>query len=256
MRVSLVALPGIPLIAPGDSLADILHRCLEETGAGLESGDILVVAQKIVSKAEGRYVDLEGVQVSERARSLAAEVDKDPRLVELILSESTRVVRHRPGVLIVAHRLGPVMANAGIDQSNVGEGGRGERVLLLPADPDDSARRLRRDLRRLTAVDVGVIINDSVGRPWRRGTVGLALGVAGVAAVVDHRQEEDLFGRPLRVTEVGLADEIASAASMVMGQGGEGTPAVLVRGVVQGRGRAEGWRASTLLRDESEDLFR
>jgi len=212
-----------------------------------------VLAQKIVSKAEGRYVDLATVTPSPRAGKIAAETDKDPRLVELILEDSRRVVRQRPGVLIVEHRLGYVMANAGIDRSNVDPGMGAEPVLLLPRDPDGSAAELRRRLAARYGAAPAVIIADSFGRAWRRGTVGIALGAAGLPSMQDYRGRPDLFGRPLRITETGFADEIAAAASLLMGQADEGQPAVLVRGLAWSGGDAP---ASALVRPAAEDLFR
>jgi coenzyme F420-0:L-glutamate ligase/coenzyme F420-1:gamma-L-glutamate ligase len=214
---------------------------------------VLVVAQKIVSKAEGRYVDVTTVEPSERAIALAAEVDKDPRFVEVVLSESKRVVRHRPGLLIVEHRLGFVMANAGIDHSNLPTQVGGERVLLLPQNPDGSALALRTELVDTFGTEISVIICDSFGRAWRKGTVGIALGAAGLPALIDMRGQPDLFGRELLVTETGFADEIAAAAGLLMGQADEAVPMVLVRGL--------GWSApevpaAALIRPAEHDLFR
>jgi coenzyme F420-0:L-glutamate ligase / coenzyme F420-1:gamma-L-glutamate ligase len=245
----LTPLPGIPMIAAGDDLAAIILAALQQSGRMLASGDVLVLAQKIVSKAEGRNVDLRTVTPSPRAMALAQETQKDPRVVELILSESTDVLRHRPGVLIVAHRLGLVLANAGIDRSNVG----GDDVLLLPHDPDRSCAELRRAIGTAAGVDVGVMIIDSIGRAWRNGTIGTAIGVAGLPGLLDLRGTPDLFGRALETTEVGLADELAAAASLVMGQAGEGTPVVLARGL--GYGRRDG-TAQELIRAREKDLFR
>ena len=218
-----------------------------------EPGDVLVVAQKIVSKAEGRYVDVTTVEPSDRAIALAAEVDKDPRFVEVVLSESKRVVRHRPGLLIVEHRLGFVMANAGIDHSNVAPDDGSERVLLLPLDPDGSALALQQQLAARSGKRIAVIISDSFGRPWRRGTVGIALGAAGLPAVIDWRGQPDLFGRKLEVTETGFADEIAAAASLVQGQAAEATPIVLVRGLSWSAPEAP---AAAIVRPPEHDLFR
>ncbi len=251
--LELVALPGIPLVAPGDDLAALILDGLTAAARALSSGDVLLIAQKIVSKAEGRYVDLRQVEPTARARELAARTHKDPRLVELILSESTEVLRERVGLLVVVHRLGVVLANAGIDASNVEQADGSERVLLLPKDPDASCRDLRTELRRRTGAEVGVIINDSLGRAWRHGTVGVALGAAGVPAVLDLRGRLDLFRRPLTATDVGLADELAAAASLLQGQADEGTPVVLVRGLGIAGG-VEG--AASLLRAEDEDAFR
>jgi coenzyme F420-0:L-glutamate ligase/coenzyme F420-1:gamma-L-glutamate ligase len=251
--VALVPLAGIKLVEPGDDLAAIAVAAFAANGIVPETGDVLVVAQKIVSKAEGRYVDVTTVEPSERAVALAAEVDKDPRFVEVVLSESRRVVRHRPGLLIVEHRLGFVMANAGIDHSNLPPGHGAERVLLLPQDPDGSARALREGLAAALGADIAVIICDSFGRPWRKGTVGVALGAAGLPALIDMRGHPDLFERELLVTETGFADEIAAAAGLLMGQADEAVPMVLVRGL--------GWSApevpaAALIRPAEHDLFR
>jgi coenzyme F420-0:L-glutamate ligase / coenzyme F420-1:gamma-L-glutamate ligase len=248
-----VALPDIPLVQPGADLAALIARALEAAGYDLADGDVLVVAQKIVSKAEGRAVDLASVEPGERARKLAAEVGKDPRLVEVILSEAARVVRTGSNVLIVEHRLGFILANAGVDQSNVDPASGREPVLLLPENPDESAARLRHALAVRFGREIAVVINDSFGRPWRLGTTGTALGVAGLPALVDLRGQPDLFGRPLRVTEVGFADEIAAAASLLMGQSDEARPVVLMRGL---RWNAPANPASHLLRSPDEDLFR
>ena len=251
--LELVALPGIPLVAPGDDLAALILDAIEVAGRRLLDGDVLVVAQKIVSKVEGRYIDLRDVEPSPRAKELAIRTDKDARMVDLILAESTEVLRERPGLLVVVHKLGMVLANAGIDASNVDQDGPSERVLLLPEDPDGSCRRLREELRRRAGVDVGVVMNDSLGRAWRNGTVGVALGAAGLRALEDLRGRVDLFGRPLAVTQVGAADELAAAASLLQGQADEGKPVVLVRGLdvdeVPGG-------AATLIRPEMEDMFR
>jgi coenzyme F420-0:L-glutamate ligase / coenzyme F420-1:gamma-L-glutamate ligase len=246
----LTAVPGIPMIAAGDDLAAIIVKALRDADLALAAGDVLVLAQKIVSKVEGRSVDLATVTPSPRAVMLAKETGKDACVVELILAESTEVLRHRPGVLIVAHKLGLVLANAGIDRSNVD--GR-ERVLLLPRDPDRSCAELRRAIAAGTGVEAGVVIIDSIGRAWRNGTIGTAIGVAGLPGLLDLRGTPDLFGRPLETTEVGLADELAAAASLVMGQAGEGTPVVLARGL--GYGRRDG-TARELVRAREKDLFR
>jgi len=251
-RLALHALEGLPLVAPGDDLAALLAGALREASITPEDGDILVVAQKVVSKAEGRLVDLDGVEPSPRACELAQEVGKDARLVEVILRESTEVVRHKKDVLIVAHRLGFVMANAGVDQSNVGHG-TCSRVLLLPCAPDASAARIKARLEREFGVEMGVVINDSFGRPWRNGVVGVALGAAGIPALWNLVGAPDLFGRPMRVTEVALADQIASAASLLMGEADEGLPAVHIRGLTWA---ADPVPASSLVRPREMDMFR
>jgi coenzyme F420-0:L-glutamate ligase/coenzyme F420-1:gamma-L-glutamate ligase len=252
--LQLVALEGIGEVRPGDDLGTRLAAALKRNDLQLRDGDVLVLAQKIVSKAEGRYVALAGVAPSARALELGARCDKDPRLVELILREAREVLRAVPGILIVEDRRGLVLANAGIDRSNVeAEADGGERVLLLPADPDESAARLRTRLKALVGADVGVIINDSIGRAWRLGTVGTAIGAAGLPALFDRRGEPDLQGRELKITQVGLADELAAAASALMGQAAEGRPAVLVRG---GDWPRSDGRARDLLRPRERDLFR
>jgi len=251
---SLIALSDLPLIKPGDDLAALLAVGLERRiGKLLSAGDVLVVAQKIVSKAEGRYVDLARVEPGAEAERLARETDKDPRLVQVILDESRRVVRHRPGVLIVEHRLGYVMANAGVDRSNVDPAMGEEPVLLLPRDPDASAASLRDKLAAYFGITPAVIISDSFGRAWRSGTTGIALGAAGLPSLIDMRGHDDLYGRTLRVTEIGYADEIAAAASLLMGQADEAHPAVLLRGLMWS---AQSRPAKALIRAAEEDLFR
>lgn len=251
--VSLFALPGLPLVEPGDDLAALLVAALGEAGLALAGGDILVVAQKVVSKAEGRYVELDQVVPSERALELARQVGKDPRHVEVVLSEADEVVKVGPHVIVVAHRLGFVMANAGIDESNIPHGDGGGRVLLLPSDPDGAAADLKRRLDAACGAEIGVIINDSFGRPWRNGVTGVAIGAAGVPSLVDRVGSQDLFGRIMKVTEVATADELAAAASLLMGQGAEGLPAVLIRGF---RSDAPHRPAASLLRSRERDMFR
>jgi coenzyme F420-0:L-glutamate ligase / coenzyme F420-1:gamma-L-glutamate ligase len=254
--LTLTALSGIGEIAPGDDLAGILGAALGRLFGPARSGElprpagVLVIAQKVLSKAEGRYVALDTVTVSARAAQLATLTRKDPRLVELILSESVEVLRAKPDVLIVRHRLGYVMANAGIDRSNVGGH---ERVLLLPRDPDGSAATLRRALEERYGIVAGLIVSDSFGRPWRKGVTNVALGAAGVPALINRRGEPDRNGRRLEVTEVALADQIASAAGLLMGEGAEGLPAVWVSGMAWA---APPVPARSLLRPIEEDLFR
>lgn len=250
-----VALAGFPLVGPGDDLVALIGGRLAACGEVLRDGDVVAVSQKIVSKAEGRRVALRDVVPGEEARRLAAVTGKDPRLVELILSQSERVVRAVAGVLIVRHRLGHVMANAGIDFSNVEPGGEGEgdeTALLLPADPDASAERLRAGLERAHDRRLAVVVVDSFGRPWRMGTTGVAIGVAGMPALVDLRGRADLFGRLLKVTETAVADQVAAAASLLMGEAAEGRPVVVLSGL--------GWdaqpgAAAALPRPVDRDLF-
>jgi coenzyme F420-0:L-glutamate ligase/coenzyme F420-1:gamma-L-glutamate ligase len=252
-ELRLIALPDFPQVERGDDLAAFTADALTRAGLALRTDDVLVFAQKVISKAEGRRIDLAEVVPSAEALELAQVVHKDPRLVELVLRESRRVVRSATDVLIVEHRLGFIMANAGIDQSNVADPGRGDFALLLPEDPDASAERLRDRLRTLTGCEAGIVISDSFGRPWRVGTVGVAIGCAGFPATLDLRGQPDLYGRPLRITVVGHADEIASAASVLMGQGCEARPVILVRGLAL---RAPHQPASALLRPSQQDLFR
>jgi coenzyme F420-0:L-glutamate ligase / coenzyme F420-1:gamma-L-glutamate ligase len=251
--LALIAIPGLPMIRPGDDLAELVGAAMAAAGIAPMDGDILVVAQKVVSKAEDRFVDLAEIVPSPAATALAAEVAKDPRFVEVVLSEARSVIRARPGILIVEHRCGWIMANAGVDRSNVGVDDGCERVLLLPLDSDASAARLRARWQDRFGCRLAVIVNDSFGRPWRRGTAGVALGAAGLPSLRDQRGQPDLFGRTLQVTEIGFADEVAAAASLLMGQAAEGRPVVLVRGLGWTNGENP---ASTLVRPEAEDLFR
>jgi coenzyme F420-0:L-glutamate ligase/coenzyme F420-1:gamma-L-glutamate ligase len=255
MALTLTPLINIPLIRHGNNLADIIVTSLQETGIELQDGDILVLAQKIVSKAEGRTVNLASVEPSLRALELAGQIEKDARIVELILRESNEVVRTRTGTIIVEHKLGFICANAGIDHSNVaGEGDSVEEwVLLLPQDPDLSAERMRDEILSKTGKQIGILIIDSHGRAWRNGTVGVAIGVAGLPAVQDLRGKPDLFGFTLRITQVGVADELAAAASLVMGQAAEGTPVIHVRGFPYPLYNGS---LKELIRPKEQDLFR
>jgi coenzyme F420-0:L-glutamate ligase/coenzyme F420-1:gamma-L-glutamate ligase len=251
--VSLIGLPGIPEVGAGANLAQLLVTALSATGLTVQADDVLVVAQKIVSKSEGRLVALATVTPGARAQELAQVTGKDARLVELVLAESTEVLRARKDVLIVRHRLGFVMANAGIDRSNLAGGAGGGEVLLLPLDPDGSAARLRAELAACLGVAPAVIVSDSFGRPWRRGVVNIALGAAGLPALLDRRGESDRAGRRLEVTEVALGDALAASAGLVMGEAAEGVPAVLVRGY---RFTGAEKPARALIRPLTEDLFR
>lgn len=245
----LTALEGLPEVVEGDDLPALVREALARTGIALADGDVLVVAQKVVSKQEGRRVALSGVEPSARAIELAAVTRKDARLVELVLRESAEVLRAKPDVIVVEHRRGWIMANAGIDLSNVDAGGG--HALLLPEDPDASCASLRAALADLA--DIGVIVNDSFGRAWRNGVTGTALGVAGLPGVVDLRGRRDRFGRELRTTEVAVADELAAAASLLMGQADEGRPVIHARGVPYDRRDGSG---RELLRPKSMDMFR
>lgn len=252
-RLELTALPGLPTIEPGDDLGAIILEALERAGLALEDGDVVVVCSNVVARAEGRFVALSEVVPGEEARALAARVGKEPELVELVLRESTSVSRAAPGALVVRHRLGLISANAGIDRSNAGgEGGEdGGRVLLLPEAPDDSAERLRVVLASRGA-RVGVVVSDSLGRPFRLGTVGAAIGVAGLPALSDERGRADRFGRTLEHSVVAVADAVAAAADLVAGQAAEGRPVVVVRGLAFPVVRSS---ARALCRPPDEDLY-
>jgi coenzyme F420-0:L-glutamate ligase/coenzyme F420-1:gamma-L-glutamate ligase len=252
-RLEITALQNFPLVAPGDDINNLILDCAPE--GGFCDGDVLVIAQKIISKAEDRYVDLDTVEPSDEAQTLATQTEKDPRLVQLILNESTEIARSRPGVIIAAHRLGFVLANAGIDASNVDKpmDKPGDYVLLLPVDPDQSCRDIRQRITAETGTALSVIINDSLGRAWRQGTAGIALGAAGLPSLQDLTQQPDLHGRLLQVSKVGLADELAAAASLVQGQGDEGKPVILIRGFDPFEADLN---AATLIRPRDEDMFR
>ncbi len=251
----LTPLPGIPLIRTGDNLVEIITSGLSDAKIILHDGDIIVLAQKIVSKAEGRWVNLVSVEPSPRAVELAETIEKDARLVELVLRESNQILRTRVGTMIVEHRLGFVCANAGIDHSNVaGEGNSTEEwVLLLPENPDATAQAIYIALEEISGVQVGVMIIDSHGRAWREGVVGVAIGLSGLPGLVDMRGKRDLFGYNLRITTIGAADELAAAASLVMGQANEATPIVHVRGFPY---KLRNGNLHELLRPKEMDLFR
>jgi coenzyme F420-0:L-glutamate ligase/coenzyme F420-1:gamma-L-glutamate ligase len=254
MGLSLTCLPGIPLVRPGDDLAEMVWAGAAAANLALQDGDVLVIAQKIVSKAEGRLVNLGSVVPSEAAVDLGARTNKDPRLAELILKESRRILRAAPGVVVVEHRLGFVCANAGIDHSNVAGQGKPdeEYVLLLPDDPDRSATKIRESLQAKSRCRLGVMIIDSHGRAWRMGSVGVCIGASGLPALVDERGWKDLFGYTLQSTVVAVADELAAAASLAMGQAAEGTPVVHARGFPYPLGEG---RLADLLRPHDQDLF-
>ncbi|OGO17433.1 MAG: coenzyme F420-0:L-glutamate ligase [Chloroflexi bacterium RBG_16_48_8] len=253
-QLILTALPGLPLVSQGDDLVKLALDGLARAGIVLQSGDILAIAQKIVSKVEGQIIHLKEVVPSQEAIALAQKTDKDPRLVQLILQESNRVLRSRPGLIIVEHRLGFVCANAGIDSSNVGpqtnavEGS----VLLLPKNPDASANEMASQLMQETGSKVGVLIIDSHGRAWREGAVGVTIGAAGLTTLLDLRGTPDLFGRQLQTTQVGISDELASAASILMGQAAECRPIVHIRGFPYPLGEGS---LKDLLRPKEQDLF-
>ncbi len=252
-NLQLIAIEGIPLIEPGDNLDKIIIQAVKEQKIKLKSGDILVIAQKIVSKSENRYAYLKEVIPSSEAFRIAKKTEKDPKLVQLILNESARVIRYKKGLMVVENKLGFVHANAGIDKSNIEINNDNPKVLLLPKNPDGSALSIKKGIFRKIELNLGIIINDSSGRAWRKGIVGIAIGSSGVEALSDLRGKTDLYGNTLEITEVGKADEIASAASLLMGQADEGFPVILVKGVTASNEVSD---VKSLLRDRSEDLFR
>ena len=252
--VTLTPLAGIPIVREGDDVARLVGDAMERVGIAPADFDVVVVTQKILSKAEGRRVRLADVEPSPRARELATALDKDPRMIEVVLGESNEVVAHGHGVLITEHRSGHVMANSGVDRSNVGHSsGDDEEVLLLPLDADASAAALARALEARFGCRIAVVVSDSVGRAWRHGVAGIAIGAAGLPSLTDLRGEPDLFDVPLKVTLTGLADQIASAANLVAGEGAQGVPAVHVRGLAWNAAPAP---ARTLVRERERDLFR
>ena len=250
--MQLFALPGLPEFLPGDDVAALIAQSLNDNDLSLEQGDVIVIAQKIISKAESRYAYYKDVKVTDKAQTLALQCDKDPRLVQLILEESVDVLRVRPGVIIVEHRSGYVHANAGIDKSNLPTSDD-ERVLLLPKDSDASAKKIAASLKQQCNVDCGVIINDSAGRAWRNGTLGFAIGTAGFNPLVDMVGKKDMHGRVMEVTEVAVADELAAAASYLMGQADEARPVVIIRGANVQLGD---FPSKVLIRDRNRDMFR
>ncbi len=250
MRIEIETLTEFPEVSSGDDIVGLIVESSQANGIRYRDGDILVIAQKIISKAEGRLVNLPDITPSWQADILADETNKDPRLVELILSETDYVVRQQRNILIVAHKLGLVHANAGIDQSNIAGN---DHALLLPIAPDESAARIRAGLEEIYAVRLGIIIADSVGRAWRLGTVGIAIGASGAEVFQDLKGHPDRYGRDLAATEVGMGDQLAAAASLIMGQAAEGTPVALIRGLDL---FSDEQKASDLLRPAAEDLFR
>ncbi|WP_108661340.1 coenzyme F420-0:L-glutamate ligase [Acuticoccus kandeliae] len=246
---SVHVLRDIPLVATGDDLAAIAMAAMEATGLSFEDGDILVLCHKIVSKAEGRGRRLASVRPGEVAQDLARVTGKDPALCELVLSESRSVLRQRPGVVIARNRLGHVVANAAVDQSNTGEDGL---VLLLPEDPDASAMRLRAKLEAATGRRLGILVTDSFGRAWRIGTLGTAIGQSGPPAFLDQRGGVDLCGRTMQSTMPAIADALAAAAVLALGEADEGTPMALIRGFAW---RPSPQRAADAIRPEAEDMF-
>lgn len=249
-RLRLFAPDSVPEIASGTDLAAVFLEAVHELGETPENGDIVVFAQKIVSKAEGRTIALNSVSPGTTAEKLAAETGKDPRIVELILQESTEIVRKREGLIIARHRNGCVAANACIDLSNAG----GDQIaVLLPVDADRSAQKIAEEISAKSGITVGVIINDSLGRAWRMGTTGTAIGAFGLSALQDRRGAPDRAGDVLQSSEIAIADEAAAAASLLMGQGDEGLPIVIIRGLDWAAGSGA---AADLVRPPEFDLFR
>ncbi len=250
-KLELFTVPGIPQLSAGDDLAAILINAMANATVELRDGDVVVVAQKLVSKAEGRTARLSEIKPGAAAIELAAATEKDPAMAQLIMDESRSILRHRPGVIIAEHKLGMVLANAGIDRSNVTADP--DTVLLFPEDPDRSAAALKQRFDAAGRISVGVVIADSVGRAWRMGTTGMAIGCAGVEALANLRGRKDMFGRVLEVSEHAVADSIASAAELLMGEADEATPVVIVRGLDEGRSAQT---SKVLQRLPAEDMFR
>ena len=250
-QLNLFTIPGIPLIHPGDDLVAIISDAMQAAQQEIIDGDVVIIAQKLISKAEGRLVALSSVEPGPEAIELAAAAEKEPGIAQLILDESAQILRRRPGVIIAEHNLGFVLANAGLDRSNVDS--NDDMVLLLPLNPDKSAAELRSGLSEVTGASLGVIIADSVGRAWRMGTTGMTLGCSGVEALANLRGHDDMFGRELLVSEHAIADSIASAAQLLMGEADEATPIVILRGLNEGSSTQD---SQLLLRPADEDMFR
>jgi len=249
LQMSLFALQNIPDIKPGDDIGKIISDCMKREGFLLSDGDIVVVAHKIVSKAEGRLINLSQVEPSSKARQLSEIVGKDPRLIELILQESEEIVKVRKGLIIARHRLGFVCANAAIDQSNAGEG----TAILLPENPDESAKRICKSIKEETGKNIAVIINDSHGRPFRQGAIGIAVGIWGIKPLLSYAGKRDRYGYTLRSSVEAIADELSSAATLLMGQSNEGRPVVIIKGLSYEAGDGG---VKSLIRSPKLDLFR
>lgn len=248
-RIEIIGIEGIPEVRPGDDLGDLIIRAVRAEGLEFLPGDVLVVTQKVVSKAEGRLVDIAEVEPSPFAVEASGMLGKDPRVLEVILREAARVVRMDHGVLITETKHGFICANSGVDASNVSASGR---LLLLPEDPDAAAARIRSTIKTAAGIDVAVIISDSFGRPWREGIVNVAVGVSGMSPILDYRGQFDSYGVPLRVTQMAIADEMASASELATGKV-DGIPVVLLRGAPYPKGEGS---VRELLREPGKDLFR
>jgi coenzyme F420-0:L-glutamate ligase/coenzyme F420-1:gamma-L-glutamate ligase len=249
--VKIVAVENLPLITKGDNLAELIYNAVEKQNTPIQEKDVIVITHVAVSKAEGNVVNLDDISPSERAKEIAQQTSKDPALVEAVLRETKEIVRIGPNSIITETKKGIVCANAGVDRSNI----EGERnVVLLPKDPDASAQKIRREIKRLTGCDVAVIVSDTHGRPFRMGEINVAIGVAGIKPIRDRRGEKDLFGYELRIKQTAIADELASAAELVIGQADEGIPVAIIRGynyqVMENASVAE------LTRPKEKDLFR
>jgi coenzyme F420-0:L-glutamate ligase/coenzyme F420-1:gamma-L-glutamate ligase len=250
LRIEIIAVPGLPEVVEGDNLSTMIYDAVRGQCVDLEDGDVIVVAQKIVSKSEGAVVDLQMVTPSKQAHALAETVKKDPRLVEVILQQSSQIVRAAPGVLITETIHGLVCANSGVDSSNSAQD---DQVIILPPDPDKSARGLKSGLEKRSGVRLGIVVSDSFGRPWREGSTNIAVGIAGFEPLEDARGLGDDHGRVLHATVVAVADELASAAQLVIGEFG-GVPAAIVRGARITSSDSAG--AGLLQRSSKTDLFR
>ena len=251
--LTVIPVPGIPRVQPGDDLVDIVSACMEKAGLAFQEDDVLVLAQKIISKSEGCFASMNDMVPSPEAIAIAKETGKEPDFVELVLQQSNDVVRTGPNVLIVEALTGIVMANAGIDRSNIDRGKEDDIALLLPVDSDLSARKLREQFIAKSGSTIAVVVADSVGRAWRYGTSAMAIGCAGIEPLDDQRGDVDMFGHTLEVTEIALADQVAAAANLVMGEATEGIPAAIVRGLEYPRSERP---SSVLIRKKEEDLFR
>ena len=247
--VTIIPIIEIPLIKPGDDLVGIILNGLNSSAITLVDGDILIITQKIVSKAEGAIVEIDYCRPSHEAQQIANSCHKDVRIIELILRESKKILRQRQDLFITEHNNGYICANAGIDYSNV----EGDCVTLLPKNPDQTASRIRARIKKLLNVNIAVIITDSQGRPFRKGIVGVALGSSGISALVNKKGSKDLFGYRLKHTEIALIDELASAALLLMGETDEGIPVVVIRGLNYPK---RSGKAKNLIRAEKDDLFR
>ena len=242
----------MPLIKPGQDLSKEIIKAISSESIEVDDGDVIAIAQKIVSKSENRYLDISLLSPSDEAITLSKQIDKDPKFIQAILNESKKVVRYRMGVLIVEHKLGFIHANAGIDRSNIDQ--EQDIVLLLPEDPDASAKAISKSLSKFFAKNISVIITDTMGRPFRNGIVGFTIGSHNIECLLDERGKKDLYGNKLRVTQIGIADELAAASSLLMGQAAQKKPVILIKGYQFKQNNLSD--SQSLIRGEEEDLFR